>query len=124
MTKEFEYTFQPAHYLGEQTVIVNVHFVDEFVEIVLMPSAEVDEGLNCLIGIGGNVLTLSGGEDGEHVVGEGSEVGNRIIDIGGFVDTDKGFVEDGEEIAEEVKGNRLFDHGEHLGLVALPSVHL
>lgn len=103
---------------------MDVDFVDEFVEIVLMSSAEVNEGLDCLIWIGGNVLPLSGGEDGEHVVGKGSEVGNGVVDIGGFVDADERFVKNGEEVAEEVEGNRFFDHGEHLGFVALPSVHL
>lgn len=124
MAEELEDTFKPAHQLGKQAVIVDVYFVNEFVEIILMASAEIDEGLDCLVWIGRDVLTLSGGEDGEHVIGEGSEVSDRAVDIGGFVDTDEGFVEDSEEIAEEVEGDRFFDHREHLGFVALPSVHL
>ena len=103
---------------------MDVDFVDEFIEIVLVPSAEINEGLDCLIWIGGYVLPLSGGEDGKHIVGKRSEVGDGVIDIGRFVDADEGFVENGEEVTEEVEGDRLFDHGEHLGFVALPSVHL
>ncbi len=103
---------------------MDVYLVDEFVEIILMASAEIDEGLDGLVWISGDVLTLSGGEDGEHIVGKGSEVGDGAVDIGGFVDADEGFIEDGEEIAEEAEGDRLFDHGEHLGFVALSRVHL
>ncbi len=98
--------------------------MDEFVEIILMPSTKIDEGLDRLVWIGGDVLTLSGGEDGERVVREGSEIGDGAVDIGRFVDANKRFVEDGEEVAEEVKGDGFFDHGKHLGFVALPSVHL
>ena len=103
---------------------MDVHFVHEFVEVVLVASAEVDEGLDGLVGVGGDVLTLSGGEDGEHVLGEGGEVGDGVVDVGGLVDADEGFVEDGEEVAEQVQGDGFFDHGEHLGFVALPGVHL
>ena len=70
--------------------------MNEFVEIILMASAEIDERLDCLVWIGGDVLTLRGGKDGEHVIGEGSEIGNGVVDVGGFVDADEGFVEDGE----------------------------
>lgn len=103
---------------------MDVHFVYEFVEIILMASAKINEGLNCLVRIRRDVLTLSGGEDREHVIGEGSEVGDGAVDIGGFVDADERFVEDGEEVAEELEGDGFFDHGEHLGFVALSSVHL
>ncbi len=97
--------------------------MDEFIEIVLVASAEVDEGLDGLIGVGRNVLALGGGEDGEGVVGEGGEVGDGVIDVGRFVDADEGFVEDGEEVAEEVEGYGFFDYGHHLGFVALAGVH-
>jgi len=77
-----------------------MYFVDELVEIMLVPGAEVDEGLNGLIRVGGDILALSFVDDGEHVVGELGEVGNTVIYVGGFIDADKGFVEDGEEVAE------------------------
>lgn len=124
MAEELEDTFQPAHDLGKQPVIVDVHLVNKFVEVVLMACAKIDEGLDCLIWIRRDVLALSGCEDGEHVVGEGCEVSDGTVDIGGFVDANQGFVKDCEKIAEEVEGDGLFDHGEHLGFVALPSVHL
>lgn len=103
---------------------MDVHFVDKFVKIVLMTSTQINEGLNRLVGIRRDVLTLSGGEDGEHVVGEGSKVCDGIVNIGGFVDADEGFVEDGEEVAEEAERDWFFNHGEHLGFVALSSIHL
>lgn len=34
---------------------MGVHLVHELVEIVLVSGAEIDEGLDCLIGIGGDV---------------------------------------------------------------------
>ena len=103
---------------------MDVDFVNKFVEVILMTSAEIDKGLDCLVWIGGDVLTLSRGKNGEHVVGEGSEVGNGVVDVGGFVDADEGFVENGEEVTEKVEGDGFFNHGEHLGFVALSSVHL
>ena len=124
MAEEFEDSFEPAHQLGKQTVIVYVHFVNEFVEIILMAAAEIDEGLDRLIRIGRNVLTLSSSEDGKHIISEGSEVGDGAVDVGRFVHADEGFIEDGEEITEKAKGDRFFDHGEHLGFITLPSVHL
>ena len=98
--------------------------MDEFVKIVLMASAKINERLDSLIRVGRNVLALSGTKDGEHVVGEGSEVCNGVVDIGGFVDAYEGFIEDGEEVTKEAKGDGFFDHRKHLGFIALPSVHL
>ena len=49
MAQEVKNTFEPAHQLVEESIIVLVHFVDELVEIVLMAGAEVNEGLDCLI---------------------------------------------------------------------------
>ena len=74
--------------------------VDEFVEIVLVTTAEVDECLDRLVGIGGHVLPLSHGQHGEHVVGKDGEVGDAVVDIGRFINADQRFIENGEEIAE------------------------
>lgn len=35
---------------------MGVNFVNEFVEIVFVALAEVDESLDCLVGVGGDVL--------------------------------------------------------------------
>ena len=35
---------------------MRVHFVHEFVEVVFVARAEVDEGLDGLVGVGGDVL--------------------------------------------------------------------
>tara|TARA_R110002060_G_scaffold44781_1_gene56133 strand:+ start:202 stop:669 length:468 start_codon:yes stop_codon:yes gene_type:complete len=56
LAEELEDTFDPAHELGEEAVVMGVDFVDEFVEVVFVALAEVDEGLDCLVGVGGDVL--------------------------------------------------------------------
>jgi len=86
--------------LAEEAIVVDMHFVDELVEVVFMSGAEVDEGLDGLVWVGRDVLPLGFVDDGEHVVGELGEVCDTIVDVGGFVDADKRFVEDGEEVAE------------------------
>ena len=101
---------------------MDVNFVDKFVEVVLVACTEVDESLNGLVGVGGDVLTLEGGEDGECVVCKGGKVGDGVVDVGRFVYADEGFVEDCEEITEEVKGYRFFNHGLHLNFVALAGI--
>lgn len=123
MAKEFEDPFEPAHQLAEEPVVVNVDFVYEFVEIVLMSRAKVDEGLYRLIRVGRDVLTLCELQDSEHVVCEGCEICDGIIDICRFVDANERFVEDGEEVAEELKGDGFFNDGEHHGFVALACIH-
>lgn len=123
LAQELEDALQPAHDLGEEAVVVDVDLVDEFVEVVLVAGAEVDEGLDGLVRVGGDVLALGLGEDGEHVVGEGGEVADAAVDVGGFVDAHEGLVEDGEEVAEELEGDGFFDEGEHACFVTLAGVH-
>ena len=96
MPEEFQDAFQPAHQLPEETIVVNVYFVHEFVEVVLVPCAEVDERLNGLIGIGGDILTLGFFDNDEHIVCKVREVRDAVVDIGGLVHADERFVEDGE----------------------------
>ena len=122
MTEELENPFNPGHEGGEEAIIMDVDFVDKFVEVVLVAGAEVDEGLNGLVRVGGDVLALEGGEDGKGVVCEGGEVGDGVVDVGGFVDADEGFIEDCEEVAEEVQGYGFFNYGLHLDFVALAGV--
>ena len=107
ISQELEDPFQPAHELAEETVVVDVDFVNEFVEVIFVAGAEVDEGLDRLVRVGGDVLALGALDGVEHVVGEGGEVGDAIVDVGGFIDAYEGFVEDGEEVAEELEGYRL-----------------
>ena len=61
MAKELEDPLQPAHEGGEEAVIMDVDLVDEFVEVVLVAGAEVDEGLDGLVRVSGDVLALGGG---------------------------------------------------------------
>lgn len=103
---------------------MDVDFVDEFVEAVFVARAEVDEGLDGLVGVGRDVLPLVLFDYGDGVVGEAGEVGDAVVDVGGLVDSDEGLVEDGEEVAEELQCDGLFDDAEHHGLVPLPGVQL
>ena len=89
---------------------MNVYFVYEFVKVVLVPCAEVDERLDGLIRIGGDVLTLGLFDDDKHVVCKIGEVRDAVIDIGRLVYADERFVEDSEEIAEELECDRLSLH--------------
>lgn len=107
VAQELEDAFEPAHQLAEKAVVVDVDFVDEFIEVVFVAGAEVDERLDRLVGIGGDVLALGALDGDEHVVGEGGKVGDAVVDVGGFVDADEGFVEDGEEVSEELEGYGL-----------------
>ena len=124
MTEELEYPFNPGHEGGEETVIMDMNFMDEFVEVVLVAGAEVDKGLNGLVRVCGDVLALEGGENGEGVVCEGGKVRDGVVDVSGLVDADEGFVENCEEVAEEVQGYGLLNHGLHLDFVTLAGVEL
>ncbi len=86
VAEELEDAFEPAHELLEEAVVVDVDFVHELVEVVLVALAEVDEGLHGLVRVGRDVLPLGLFHDGEHVVGEDGEVGHAVVDVGGFVD--------------------------------------
>ena len=121
MTEEFEDSLNPDHEGGEETIIMDVDFVDKLVEVVLVAGAEIDKGLNGLVRVGRDVLALEGGEDGEGVVCEGGKVGDGVVDVGGFINADEGLVEDCEEVAEEVQSYGFFNHGLHLDFVALAS---
>lgn len=52
------------------------------VKVFLVTGAEVNEGLDGLVGVCRDVLPLSPFDYADHVVGEGGEVGDTIIDIG------------------------------------------
>jgi len=73
-----------------------VYLVDKLVEVVFVSGAKVDEGLDCLVGVGGNILSLACFDDTDHVVKECSEICDAIVDICRLVDSYKGLIEDGE----------------------------
>ena len=104
LAQEGQDVLDPAHELVEEAVVVAVDLVDELVKVVLVAGAQVDEGLDGLVGVGGDVLALGGFDDGDGVVGEEGEVGDGGVDVGGFVHAYERFVEDGEEVAEELEG--------------------
>lgn len=58
VSEELQDAFEPAHEGGKEAIVVNVHFVDKFVEVIFVAGAEVDEGLHGLVGVGGDVLAL------------------------------------------------------------------
>ena len=93
---------------------MGVDFVDEFIEVVLVSLAEVDEGLDCLVGVGGDVLLTAFVDDLvllvgvgvggrtylDHVVDEDREVGDAVVDVRRLVYPDQRFVEDRKEVSE------------------------
>lgn len=56
LAEEFEDILNPAHELSEETIVMRMHLVDKFVEVVLMPLAEINERLNCLVRVCRDVL--------------------------------------------------------------------
>jgi len=84
-----------------------MHFVNKLVKVVLVPSTKIDESLNGLIRVCGNILSLTGFDDADRVVDKESEVGDAIINIGGLVDAHERFVEDSEEVAEKLECSGL-----------------
>ncbi len=70
MAEKFENAFEPAHELIEKAVVVSMYFVYEFVQIIFVPGAEINESLHRLVGIGGNVLALSALYDSNGVIGK------------------------------------------------------
>lgn len=73
-----------------------VYFVDEFIEIVFVAGAEVDEGLDGLIRVSGDVLSLAGFNDANHIINERGEICDAIVDICRLVDSDELFIENCE----------------------------
>ena len=99
---------------------MRMHFMDKLIKVVLMPCAQIDEALHSDIRVRvSQILTLGRFDDFDDVVEKGGEVCDGAVDVCGFVDAHEGFVEDGEEIAEELQGDGFFDDGEHLGFVAV-----
>lgn len=70
MAEKLEDALQPAHELGKETIVVYMDLMDELVEIVLVPGAKVDEGLDGLIWVCGDVLPLCGCDYGDGVISE------------------------------------------------------
>lgn len=81
----------------------------KFVEVVFVARTKVDKGLDGLIGICGNFLTLTGFDGFDCVVGEDSKVSNTVVDVRRLVHADKRFVKDGEEVTEELESRGLQD---------------
>lgn len=52
------------------------------VKVFLVTGAEVNKGLDGLVGVCRDVLPLSPLNYADHVVGEGGEVGDTVVDIG------------------------------------------
>lgn len=102
MTKELKDPFQPAHELIKQSVIMVMHLVNKLVEVVFVSCTKIDERLHCLIRIGGDVLSLACFNDPDHIIDECSKVSNAVVDICRLINSDQGFVEDGEQVAEEL----------------------
>jgi hypothetical protein len=86
---------------------MDMHFVNKLVQIMLVTCAEIDESLHGLVRIGGEILALCGLDDRDGIGDKVREIGDAIVDICGFVDSDEGLVEDLEEVTEELQCGRL-----------------
>lgn len=51
MPEKFENAFDPTHELGKEAVVMRMNLVNELVEVVLVPLAEVNKGLDSLVRI-------------------------------------------------------------------------
>lgn len=88
VTQKLEDTFQPAHKLVEESVIMEVDLVDELVEVVFVASTQVDERLDCLVGVGGDLLSLACLDGLDCVIDKYSKVCDAVVDVGRLVDAD------------------------------------
>lgn len=61
---------------------MKMNFMYKSVKVFLVTGAEVNKGLDCLVGVCRDVLPLSPLDYTDHVVGESSEVGDTVVDIG------------------------------------------
>ena len=83
---------------------MDMYFVNEFVKVMLMSCAKVNECLYGLVRVGRERLVLRSRDDFDCVISEDSKVGDRVVNVGRFVNSYEGFVEDCEEGAEKLKG--------------------
>lgn len=65
-----------------------MNFVYKLVETVLVTGTEINECLDCLIGVRRGILALGEFNDGNGIVCKFSEVGDTAIDVGRFIDAD------------------------------------
>jgi len=107
MPQENQYLLQPSHQLVEKAIVVDVHLMDELVEVVLVPGAQIDEGLDRLIGIRGHLLRLCLFDHDDHIIDEDGEVRYRVVHVRRLVHSNERLVEDGEQIAEQLQRDRL-----------------
>src|ERR1700753_1824148 len=87
---------------------MRMHFMDKFIKIMLVSSAQVNKGLYCLVWICRKVLPLSSFNDNYNVVDKVGKIYNAIVYIGALIYSYERLVEDLEEISEEAQCVRLF----------------
>lgn len=75
MAEKLQDILHPAHKLSEEPIIVSVNLMNEFVKVILVTGAKVDERLNGLVWVSGDILALGSLEDRECIVSKGSKVG-------------------------------------------------
>ena len=76
-------------------------------EVIFMACTEVYEGLNSLIRICRDLLTLAGFNSLDGVIDEHGEVSDAVVNVCRLVYADEGFVENSEEVAKELESRRL-----------------
>ena len=93
VTQEVENPLQPTHQLIEETIVMLVDFVDKLVEVVLVPRAQINKGLYCLVGVRRDFLSLTSFNRLDCIVYEHGEISDAVVHIRRLVDADKWFVE-------------------------------
>jgi hypothetical protein len=88
VTQELKDAFQPAHQLVEEPVVVEVDLMDELVEVILVARAKIDERLDCLVRVCGDLLPLASLDGLDCVIDEHGEICDTVVDVRGLVDSD------------------------------------
>jgi hypothetical protein len=84
-----------------------MYLVHELVEIIFVSRAQIDEGLDRLVGVSRNLLSLTSFDSLDGIVNEHGEVSNAVVHVRRLVNANKRFVENGKEVAEELESGRL-----------------
>lgn len=110
VAQEVEDALQPAHQLVEKAIVVLVHFMDKFVKVVLVPRAQINEGLYRLVGVRRHLLSLASFNRLDRIVYEHGEISDAVVHICRLVNADQRFVENGKKVSEKLQCGRL-GHG-------------
>jgi hypothetical protein len=67
---------------------VEVDLMNELIEVVLVARTKVDECLNCLVRVCGDLLSLASLDGLDRIIDEYREICDAVVDVRGLVDAD------------------------------------